>query len=108
MRFGPKKTAEVRAEAFQMLKGGKSWAQIAMRFSVSQSWLKDNVSKHPDYKAFRNALLKSSDENLAKARELRAQGVCWKLVAREVGVDNWQTLARAIYLQDKAAADGKQ
>lgn len=108
MRHGPRKTAEIRAEAIQMRKDGKTWAQVAMRFKVKQSWLKAHVAKHPDYAGVRDSLLKASPANLAKARELRAAGVCWKLVARQVGIDHWRTLQRAITLEDKAAADGKQ
>ena len=51
-------------------------------------------------------LVKATPELVLKARELRAQGMCWKLVERELGV-NWLTLAYHVYAEDKAARDGQ-
>lgn len=50
--------------------------------------------------------VKATPEMVLKARELRAQGVCWKLVERELDV-SWLTLASSIYAEDKAARDGQ-
>jgi hypothetical protein len=43
----------------------------------------------------------ATPELIARARELRAQGVCWKLIERQLGV-SYKALSSAIRRQNKA------
>lgn len=49
---------------------------------------------------------KATPELTAKARQLRAEGMCWKLIERTIGV-NWKTIAWRIYAENKADRDGQ-
>lgn len=107
MRFGPKESVAIAAKAMELHKAGGSWVAIAKELGVDRSWLKHWVNK-AGYPRNDKTRIKASPANLLKARGLRAQGVCWKLVGRQVGVDNWRTLQRAIAFENKAARDAKQ
>ena len=104
MKYGPRKTAELVAKATEMRATGLKWGTIARQLKLTVGWIKWHTGKagHIRYDQDR---LKTSPANLAKARELRAAGVPWKLVERQMGIPA-RTLERAITKQDKAARDG--
>lgn len=100
MKYGPRKSAEIAAKAADMRKDCVTWSEIEKRLKVTKTWLNRWMGKA----GFKKADKKSSPENLRKARELRAAGVCWKMVARQVGVEHWRTLQKAIAMEDKIEA----
>lgn len=48
----------------------------------------------------------ATPERMARAAELRAQGVCWKLIGRELGI-NSATLANAFWRMNRKARNGQ-
>lgn len=104
MKYGPKKTAELRAKAIELRAAGLKWVTIARQLKVTLAWLAWHTEKAGVVR-YDQDRLKTSPANLLKARELRAAGVPWKLVEREIGV-NRQTLSRAIIKQNQAAQNG--
>lgn len=105
---GPRRTAEIRAEAIKMRRDGVAWSLIGRRFGVKKEWLKDHVMRHADYKSAKAKWRKELDAKIDQARELRSQGQCWKLVARQLGIENHNAFARAVSRLNKAALDGQQ
>lgn len=83
-------------KAISMRKAGLPWSIIAQKLSYKarslKQWAKD--------RGYEPQKVKASPANLARAKELRAKGVCWKLVEREMGI-NWRTLSRAICIEDR-------
>lgn len=96
MILGPVKRKEVDLKAISMRKAGLPWSIIAQKLSYKarslKQWAKDQ--------GYEPQKVKASPENLAEAKELRAKGLCWKLVEREMGI-NWRTLSRAICIEDR-------
>ncbi len=100
MIHGPRKSRELTAQAIQIRETEKlTWREIAERLDVSIDWLKHRRLAVPNPP---RGLLqhKTCPANLDRAAALRAQGLPWKLVGRQMGID-WHTLARAIYLRSK-------
>lgn len=104
MKYGPRKSAEIAAKAADLRKAGLTWMEIERQLDVTKNWL-DRWMAKIGFKKSGKEDRKSSPENLRKARELRAAGICWKMVARQVGIDHWRTLQRAITMEDKLQAE---
>lgn len=96
MILGPVKRKDVALKAISMRKAGLPWSIIAQKLSYKARSLKQWAKDH----GYEPQKVKASPENLAKAKELRAKGLCWKLVEREMGI-NWRTLYRAIAIQKR-------
>ena len=75
-----------------------SSTQIAKRLGASLPWVVYRLKKL-DLSA--RVSIVGSAENLERARALRAEGKPWKMVAKELGVDKWQSLARAVYVSNR-------
>lgn len=102
MILGPIKRKEVALKAISMRKAGLPWSIIAQKLSYKTRSLKQWAKDH----GYEPQKVKASPANLARAKELRAKGVCWKLVEREMGI-NWRTLYRAICVENRKARDGQ-
>lgn len=105
MRHGPRKSVEVASEAIRLRQAGYKWTEIAKKLRVTLKLLEHWTAKQglrPD-----RSKMKGSPANLARARELRAAGVPWKLVEREIGVC-FHTLRKAILVEDRKMRDGQQ
>lgn len=99
--FSPERRDEVVAEAIKMRdKWGLKWGDIADHFGVTKAWLRTHVVA-TGYKNTGRLATKASAQNLARARELRKQGLRWKAIERIMGI-NQLTLRSAVYLDDKA------
>lgn len=72
---------------------------IAKKTGIPLSWVTYQLKKF-DLHTRRWATIGSA-HNLEKAAELRAQGLPWKTVAKRLGVERWQTLARAHYVANR-------
>lgn len=96
MILGPVKRKEVALKAISMRKDGLPWPIIAQKLSYKARSLKQWAKDH----GYEQQKVKASPENLAKAKDLRAKGLCWKMVEREMGI-NWRTLSRAICIEDR-------
>lgn len=105
MNYGPRKSLEIAFSAIELRKEKLTWPQIAARLKVNQRWLKNWVNK-AGYTPHNAEELKASPENLARARQLRSEGVCWKLIEREMGIA-WKTLQWAICVENRKALDGQ-
>ena len=99
MKFSYAESVQIVERAIGMRNSGMKWKDIRDQLGVCKTWLRNHIVD-ADYKRRKFAALKTAPELLAKARDLRNQGVRWKIVERELGV-NWLTLAHAIYKQNK-------
>lgn len=84
-RLGPRRTKELVDKATELRRSGLPWSAIAIKLHVSKDWLNYNTGK-AGMERYDRTLMKTSEANVIKAIELRAQGVCWKLVERQIGV----------------------
>lgn len=99
MKYGPITHRRMLAEALRLRKEERlSGPQIAKRLSTTIGWVRHQLNKF-DMSA--KLSIVASPENLARALEMRSQGIRWKTIARELGVERWESLARAIYVKDK-------
>lgn len=96
MILGPVKRKEVALKAISMRKAGLPWSIIAQKLSYKARSLKQWAKDH----GYEPQKVKASPANLARAKELRAKGICWNLVEREIGI-NWRTLYRAICVESR-------
>lgn len=76
-----------------------SGPQIAKQTGIPLTWVTYQLKKF-DLHTRQWAVI-GSEENLTAARELRAQGLPWKTVAKRLGVEKWQSLARAHYVANR-------
>ena len=102
MKFSREKSAEIIEQAIEMLKDGVKRSVIQERFSVSKTWLR----RHLASSGYAHKLM-TSPEMLNKARDLRSQGVRWKVIERKLRV-NWLTLSKEIYRQNRIAMELNQ
>lgn len=100
MKYGPI-THRKNVEAVLALRTVErlSGPQIAKRTGIPLSWVTYQLKKF-DLHSRQWAVI-GSNENLQAARELRAQGLPWKTVAKRLGVEKWQSLARAHYVANR-------
>lgn len=101
MKYGPRKSAQIAVKAIKLREEKLKWREIAKKLQVNQSWLRNWVEK-AGYEHNNKHVLKSSPENLLRARQMRSDGICWKLIEREIGVA-WRTLQRAICVENSKA-----
>ncbi len=106
MIYGPKKTAELTAKALELREAGSKWTEICKQLNINKSWLQWHINK-AGYQRNDKSRLKTSPANVQKARELRANGMCWKRVEREMGIVA-ETLRRVIATEDRAARVAEQ
>lgn len=99
MRHGPRKSAEIAVKAVAMRATGMSWVVIAKRMRVKVEWLRYWTAK-VGHEPGQSSDLKTSPARLAEARELRAQGMCWKLIERRMGI-SCRTLQYGINKENK-------
>lgn len=105
MKYGPRKTAEVAAKAFELQQAGLQRKDIANQLGVSCKWITYWLEKlgYPPAKV----MVRTTPENIMIARQMRLDGVCWKLIGREMGC-NWRTFQRAIWAEDREARANAQ
>lgn len=100
MRYGRRKTIELTNEMLRLRDEEKlTWTAIAERLDVTLTWLQYRREKIPGIDG--RLTLAGSPENIARARELRATGMRWKKIADQLGVERWQTIARAVYVDNR-------
>lgn len=75
-----------------------SGTQIAKRLGASLPWVVYRLKK---LDLSGRVSVVGSPENLERARTLRAEGKPWKTVAKELGVEKWESLARAVYVSNR-------
>lgn len=103
MRFNRRRTIEATNEMLRLRdEEHLTWTEIAKRLNVTLNWLQYRREKIPGIAGRLSRA--GSAENIAKARELRAAGVCWKKIADHLGVERWQTIARAVYIDNRTIA----
>ncbi|CAB4149835.1 hypothetical protein UFOVP555_40 [uncultured Caudovirales phage] len=98
-------TPEHIAKGIALREQGHSWGSCGEVLGVKPdslrlAMLRKGVNPAVPQSSIRLARPGVRPELKAKARELRAQGMCWKLIERELGV-NWETLAQAIHRDNK-------
>ena len=89
-------TDQIVDMAFSLRAEKLSWADICKKLDVKIGWLQYQMHKAGLKSAPWRTTLATPDK-VAEARKLRAQGVCWKLVERKIGV-NAGTLRRAMII----------
>lgn len=95
----PHITADIMERGAQLRKEGLPWEQCGEKLGVNYKSLRSAMGRK-GIKAEGKPPRLATPELVARARALRAQGVCWKLVERELGV-NFKTLANRVALEDK-------
>lgn len=103
MRRGPKENAQLLAWARVLRADGLTWSAIAKRLGVNPRWFKrrQEALGFPPGPVGRI----TNPTNMQRVQEMRDKGIRWKLIARELGVDNWHTLARKFYMSRKTHTD---
>lgn len=92
--FLPRK--ELLQEALRLRDGGKiSWRAVAEQLGVKIGWLHHNLDVEGLVSRDNRRPVKATPELTLKAVKLREAGVCWKLIERQLGV-NQHTLRRAV------------
>lgn len=98
----PHITAEMMASGAELHNAGHSWAECGELLGINGQSLRlamvRNGVKVMPHRVGAKTI--ATPELKAKARELRAQGVCWKLIERQLGV-SWGTLSSAIRREDQ-------
>lgn len=99
MKYGPITHRKMLDQVLHLRSVEKlSAPQIAKRLKTTVGWVAYQLNKF-DMNA-RLSIVASRD-NLARAAQLREQGVRWKRIAKELGVERWQSLARAHYVSNR-------
>lgn len=99
MKYGPITHKRMVDQLLQLRSNEKlSAPQIAKRLDTTVGWVAYQLNKFD-----MNAKLSivASRENMAKAAEMRAAGVRWKVIAKTLGVERWESLARAHYVSNR-------
>lgn len=103
-------TPQIISRCTDLRKAGFSWNECADMMGEKMQSLRAALDRNgvPSFGSRGSAggHTKTPPETVLRARELRAQGVCWKLVERELGV-SFNTLAIIICRENKAARDGQ-
>ena len=99
MKYGPVSHRRNVDEVLR-LRDEKKWGaqRIAKHLRLTVGWVsyqlqKFNCGKLPKV---------GTRENLERAIELRKTGMRWKKIAQSLGVENEHSLARAVYILNKA------
>jgi transcriptional regulator with XRE-family HTH domain len=95
MKYGPTSQRRFTEEVYRLRTEEKlSGPEIADRLGLTIGWVNHKLVKMGLSKRLS---VVGSRENLTRAAELRAAGVRWKLIAKELGIEKWESLARAVY-----------
>lgn len=101
MSIGPRQTAKLLLRAYDLrYNEDLTWKEIAKRLGVGYDWLMGHrplVDSKPDDLP---DLLNSPDP-ITRVQAMRDRRMRWKVIARQLGVDNWQTLAHLLYKSQK-------
>jgi orotate phosphoribosyltransferase-like protein len=93
MIHGPRKTEELARRALALrAETGAQWKDIAAELGVTTDWIRRHASKFGDV----CGPLVATPENIQTAIALRAAGVCWKSIARQLNLDHWHWLRRVV------------
>lgn len=90
-------TARTRGQAVDLNNYGFTWVECGKMLGVDRSSLRRAALKSGAARVYQPM----DPAALSKARELRAQGKCWKAIGRIVG-QNWTTLANYISKENVA------
>lgn len=99
MKYGPITHKRMLDQVLHLRAEEKlSAPQIAKRLDTTVGWVAYQLNKFD-----MNAKLSivASRENMDRAAEMRAAGVRWKVIAKELGVERWESLARAHYVSNR-------
>lgn len=103
-------TPQIISRCTDLRKAGFSWNECAAMMGEKMQSLRTALDRNgvPAFgqRGSGGGVRKTPAEAVLKARELRAQGVCWKLIERELGI-NLNTLSTIIHRENKAARDGQ-
>lgn len=95
MKYGDRSTKRFTEEIYRLRTEDKlSGPKIAKRLGLTIGWVNHKLMK---LGLSKRISIVASRENLARAEEMRAAGIRWKTIARELGIEKWESLARAIY-----------
>lgn len=95
-------TPELMAQGVALRAQGKTWAGCGDALGLNGASLRSALARAGIKAPGRlGAEPVATPERIARARELRAQGMCWKLIERQLGVSG-STLAKAISKLNKA------
>lgn len=103
-KYTPEKTQELLQQAIALRATGLMWKEVIRRLDITKAWLRFNLDKIEfDRKAQGavTAVRVCTPHNIAEARRLRAEGVRWKTIGRQLGV-RWESLSRAITQENRA------
>jgi len=101
MKYGPRKTKELAAQAVKLQSDtGMAWSDVAKQLGVTYPWLMWHTPAAGRVVGDRKGptLRVATAAHVERARELRERKVCWKVIGRELGLDNTESLRRALYL----------
>lgn len=91
MIHGPRKTEELARRALALrAETGRAWKSIAAELGVSADWLRRHAAKFGET----GARLVATPGNIQRAKALRATRTPWKVIARELGLDDCGWLRR--------------
>jgi hypothetical protein len=99
--IGPRQTAKLLLRAYDLrYNEDLTWKEIAKRLGVGYYWL---MGHRPatDTKPDDLPDLLNSPDPLMRVQAMRDRRIRWKVIARQMGVDDWQTLAYALYKRQK-------
>lgn len=96
MKYGARSTKRFTDEIYRLRTEEKlSGPKIAKRLGLTIGWVNHKLTK---LGLSKRISFVGSRENMARAEQMREAGICWKTIAKELGIDKWETLARAIYV----------
>ncbi len=99
MKYGAKTDRRYTDEVLRLRTEERlSMPQIAKRLDLTIGWVQHRLRK---FDLTERISIVASAENLDRARAMRAEGKRWKTIAKELGVEKWESLARAIYVEGK-------
>lgn len=99
MKYGPITHKRMLDQVLRLRAEEKlSAPQIAKRLGTTVGWVAYQLNK---FDMNERISIVGSRDNLAKAAEMRAAGVRWKVIAKELGVERWESLARAHYVLNR-------
>ena len=96
MKYGRRSDQRFTDEVYRLRTEEKlSGPKIAKRLGLTIGWVNHRLLKLGLSKRIQ---VVGSRENLAKAGEMRKAGLRWKTIAKELGIEKWESLARAFYM----------
>lgn len=103
-------TPQIISRCTDLRKAGFSWNECADMMGEKMQSLRAALDRNgvPAFgrRGSHGGMIKIPAETILKARELRSQGMCWKLIERELGVSLYSLSAR-ISKENKAARNGQ-